>query len=124
MFSIFYLILLHLISVTPQINLLYTDGVSESEGDNIFQHDCLRLLASIETASDDYQIISYCMSESSSKFNVEKDNFFPKFTFAELSKQNITSQQLYLWSAPIDIIERYQFYLNQLTISNNLSLTK
>ena len=55
---------------------------------------------------------------------MKKNNFFPKFTFDELSKENITSQQLYLWSAPIDIIEHYQFYLNQLSTSNDLSLAK
>ena len=33
--------------------------------------------------------------------------------FAELSKQNITSEQLlYLWSTPIDFIEDYQHYLD------------
>ena len=64
------------------------------------------------------------MSELPSKFNIENNDFFSKFTFAELSKQNITSQQLYLWSAPIDIIERYQFYLNQLSTSNDSSLAK
>jgi hypothetical protein len=72
--------------------------------------------------SDDYEIMSYCLSEASSKFHVQNKDFFPNFTFAEFSKQNISSQKLYLWSTPIDIIERYQFYLNQLTISNDLSL--
>ncbi|CAF4427693.1 unnamed protein product [Rotaria sp. Silwood2] len=35
---------------------------------------------------------------------------------------NIISQQLYLWSTPIDIVERYQFYLNQLSTSNDKPL--
>ncbi|CAF5173032.1 unnamed protein product, partial [Rotaria sp. Silwood1] len=42
----------------------------------------------------------------------------------ELSKLSITSQQLYLWSAPIDLVERYQFYLNQLLTFNAISLEK
>ncbi|CAF4283680.1 unnamed protein product, partial [Rotaria sp. Silwood2] len=44
------------------------------------------------------------------------------FSFADLNEQNITSQQLYLWSAPMDIIENYQLYLNQLSISNETLL--
>ncbi|CAF3755523.1 unnamed protein product [Rotaria sp. Silwood1] len=60
--------------------------------------------------------------EWSLEFHIENNDVFPKFTFAELSKQNITSQQLYFWSAPIDVVERYQFYLNQLSTSNDIFL--
>jgi hypothetical protein len=121
---LFYFIHLHLIVAAPQINLYYTDWVSESESDhNGLQHDCLRVIASIKEAKVNHQIVSYCMSELPSKFNIENNDFFPKFTFAALSKQNITSQQLYLWSAPIDVVERYQFYLNQLLTSNDLSIS-
>ncbi|UJR14206.1 hypothetical protein I4U23_001199 [Adineta vaga] len=59
------------------------------------------------------QIISYCMNEFTSKFDIKIDNSFSKFTFADLSKENITSEQLYQWHASIDIIERYQSYLDQ-----------
>jgi hypothetical protein len=47
-----YFILVHLIVSTPQINLYYTDWVSqsESENDNALQHDCLRVVALIEQA--------------------------------------------------------------------------
>ncbi|CAF3176274.1 unnamed protein product [Rotaria sp. Silwood2] len=62
------------------------------------------------------------MNELPSKFYIEKNDMFPKYTFAELSKLNITSQQLYIWSASIDIVERYQFYLNQLSTINDTSL--
>jgi hypothetical protein len=53
------------------------------------------------------------MSELPSKFHVEKTDRFPNFTFIQLAKQNVTSQDLYHWSAPIDLIEQYQYYLNQ-----------
>ncbi len=66
-----------------------------------------------------YDGISYCMSELPSKFNITNIDFISNFTFAELSEQNITSEQLYLWSVPIDIIENYQFYLNQLSTKND-----
>ncbi|CAF4587903.1 unnamed protein product, partial [Rotaria magnacalcarata] len=68
-------------------------------------------MTSVGEATIIRQIISYCMSELPSIFPIETNNQFPKFTFAELSKLNITSQQLYRWSAPIDIIEDYQYYL-------------
>jgi len=44
-------------------------------------------------------------------------------TFAQLLKQNITNQQLYLWSAPIDLIETYQFYLNQPQNSEKIAIS-
>jgi hypothetical protein len=133
MFSVkylFYFILLHLIIAAPQLNLHYTDWVSESESesDNALQHNCLQVAASVDDYNYDsreyFGTVNYCMSELPSKFKVENNDVFPKLTFAELSKHNITSQQLYLWSTPIDIIERYQFYLNQLSTSNGLSLAK
>ncbi|CAF4110326.1 unnamed protein product [Adineta steineri] len=58
------------------------------------------------------------MGESSAKFNVATDKNFPNFTFAQLSENNVTSQELYQWSASIDLIERYEFYLNQSTKSS------
>jgi hypothetical protein len=58
------------------------------------------------------------MNEFSSKFNIEEKIIdFPKLTFEELSKENVSIEQLYLWSAPIDLIENYQFYLNKFDLS-------
>ncbi len=104
------------------MNLYYTDGVSKS--DNVFEHNCLRVIPDIDLKNDPIEIIYYCMNELSSKFNIETNDLFPKLTFNDLAKQNITSKELYLWSTPIDIIERYQFYLNELLTLNNLSLGK
>ncbi len=100
---LFYFNLIHYIIAIPQLSLYYTDLGRET--DNALQHNCLHISVTGEREVDERQIMSYCMSELPSNFNVENDNFFSKFTFAELSKQNITNQQLYLWSAPIDIIE-------------------
>ncbi|CAF1381200.1 unnamed protein product [Adineta steineri] len=121
---LFYFILLHINNCTPKFNLYYTNWVSESENDiNNFQHDCLRV-------ADPYSyevyntraLASYCMGELPSKFTIEINGLFQKFTFAQLSKQNISSEQLYIWSAPIDIIERYQFYLDQSSHDRNISI--
>ncbi|CAF4588473.1 unnamed protein product [Rotaria sp. Silwood2] len=121
---LFSFILLHLIFATPQINLHYTEWLSENESNNVLQHDCIRVPASIDEANIKHEIISYCMNDLPSKFHIENKDIFPKFTFAELSKLSITSEQLYVWSAPIDLVERYQFYLNLLLTSNAIPLEK
>ncbi|CAF4961142.1 unnamed protein product, partial [Rotaria sp. Silwood1] len=82
---------------------------------------CLHVAAWIEEENDPYQIISYCMSEWPSKWKFQKNNQDQNFTFVELYKLNITSEQLYLWSAPMDVVEHYQFYLNLLLTSNTSS---
>ena len=118
----FYLISVDFIVGRPQLNLYYNDEVSETNG--TFQHTCLQHANNRFGSENEHQVISYCMNEFSSKFKIENNNHFPNFTFAELQKQNITSGNLYLWSAPIDIIERYQFYLNQLSTENDLSVSE
>ncbi len=120
---LFYLIVSYLIFVTPQLNLYYTDSVSSPEKENEFQHDCLRADVYMNNNNNIREIISYCMSELSSKFNIETFDFHAKLTFVDLAKENITSQQLYLWSAPIDLIEHYQFYLNQFSTKNDSILS-
>ncbi|CAF3051659.1 unnamed protein product [Rotaria sp. Silwood2] len=121
MIVFFNTILLHFTAATLQINLHYADWGKGNENNNGLLYDCLRVLASNDETSISREITSYCTGELTSKFDViESDNIFPKFTFAELYKLNITSEHLYLWSAPIDIAEDYQYYLNQLSISNNI----
>ena len=122
--NLFYFILLHSIMTAPQFNLYYTDWIeqSQNENDNALQHNCLRLVLYCESKGSPCEIISFCMNELPSKFSIENTDHLPQFTFAQLAQQNITAEQLYLWSTPIDIIERYQFYLHELSTSNNLLL--
>jgi len=71
------------------------------------------------------EIIPYCLRLSEDIFIADL-NFTnitdPKFTFAELRKENITSQQLLSWSASIDQVERYQIFLDSLTNLSSSSL--
>ncbi|CAF4584369.1 unnamed protein product [Rotaria sp. Silwood1] len=106
---------------TSQFHLYHTDHVS----DNSLDHDCLLYnVASINQNhvnpqnknSDPYQIIPYCIRPfglpSSLLVNNEKRVIHgTSITFETLQKENITSQQLYLLSAPIDVVERYQAFL-------------
>ncbi|CAF3572262.1 unnamed protein product, partial [Adineta steineri] len=119
---IFYFIFIHWIVAIPQINLYFTDQVSESENyDEIgIRYNCIRLASNLNREDYTREISSYCMSESSLKFYIENDNSFQTFSFANLTKMNITSEDLYFWSTPIDIIEQYQFYL----LSNDSSLAE
>ncbi len=71
-----YFIILHLIVGTPQINVHYTNGGDENESNNGFRHDCLRVIANIDEVNVNHQIISYCLSEVSSKFNFSKIYFY------------------------------------------------
>ncbi len=116
-----YFTLLHLVANQLQINLDQTDVVSPSDA---LQHDCLQVATRLIARFKHYQIISYCMSESPSKWNIKINPYDQNFTFAELAKRNITSQQLYHWSAPMNIIEDYQFYLDQSSISSQIYIYK
>ncbi|UJR07220.1 hypothetical protein I4U23_011508 [Adineta vaga] len=118
-----YCVLLHLSFARSQINLDLTDKSDNIEDDVVWQHDCLHKVANVEHPKEPIQIISYCLNESPSKWNIQENHLDQNFTFSKLSNLKITSQQLYLWSAPMDIIEHYQFYLNQLTNSEIISLS-
>ncbi|CAF1434089.1 unnamed protein product [Adineta steineri] len=74
----------------------------------------------MEYASSTRHISTYCLSESSFKFHIENDYSLAIFSFVDLAKKNITSDDLYVWSTPIDIIEQYQIYLE----TNDVSLSK
>ena len=107
----------------PQLNFHYTHGVNESY--HSLQHHCLPLAAYYKTFWNVYEVISFCMGEIPVNYSTKINIFFSNFIFAELSKQNITSEDLYRWSASIDLIEDYQLYLNQqLTTSTDLSLAE
>ena len=112
---------LFLVVVPLQLNLDLTEWVSNDENDHVLQYDCLHT-TTWKYEEDPREMTSYCMSEWPSKWNIQKNNFGKEFTFAELVKLNVTSHQLYLWSAPMDTVEHYQLYLNQLSISNGMSM--
>ncbi|CAF1279668.1 unnamed protein product, partial [Adineta ricciae] len=107
----------------PQINLDLTDSINEYGNVSALQHHCLHVATWNELEIDPYQIISFCMNEYSSKWNLKENNIDRKFTFADLYQLNITSEQLYLWSAPFDVIERYYSYTKQRLTTNQTSFS-
>ena len=113
-----FFILLHYILGQPQVNLYYTDFVNQNI--DIFDHDCLRLFSINLVNSGNIQMMSFCLSENLSVFDVDDDKEMSKYTFSQLFKKNITAEQLYFWSASIDTVEHFQDYLN----TKNTSLAK
>ena len=113
-------LLLQAALVRSRFNLDLTDWKHEVEGEVVLQHDCLHTAASIENETDPQQIISYCLGEWPSKWDVQQSSSVQNFSFAALFELNITSQQLYLWAAPMDVVEDYQDYLNQISASEEL----
>ena len=113
----FYFILcIHSTIAVLHINLYYTDEVIGNY--NILPRSCLYISPQSST-EEHYETIQFCLSQLTSSYQIVKQQTVLKWTFDELAKQNITSEQLYFWSAPIDLIERYQFYLNQLSNGND-----
>ncbi|UJR38685.1 hypothetical protein I4U23_031351 [Adineta vaga] len=121
--SVLYFIFLHCIVAVPQMNLYFTDQVNVNLFDELgVRYNCLRFFSNLKHKSVSRDIISLCMSESSSTLTITNDeeDSIQRFSFDDLAKRNITSEELYQWSIPIDTIEQYQYYLQ----SNDSSLTK
>ena len=103
------------------MNLYFTDSTNKKF--DTTQYDCFRVVTFIEKSQSNEQIMLYCITQLVFEPTIlENDYSFSKYTFADLSTHKITSQQLYQWSASIDLIEDYQNYLNQLSYSNTSPL--
>ncbi|CAF1346190.1 unnamed protein product [Adineta ricciae] len=109
------------ICVQSDLNLYNTDEINNN-GIDALQYNCLRTdfdSVTIQTIST-FEMLSFCMNEETSRVYVEPNISLSHYTFAELSKLNVTGEQLFYWSTPIDVIEHYELYL----ISNNETMGK
>ncbi|CAF0759856.1 unnamed protein product [Adineta steineri] len=88
-----------------------------------FNHDCfyspITKSASLnETTYIIEQIVEYCIRTLSKEIiDINEKSISSKLTFDELKKNNITSTDLMQWSSPIDLIERYEYFLQMNTTS-------
>ncbi len=105
-----------------QYHLYYTDLVSES---NLYSH-CLyyKVFENVYGYDENesfnlnlYQLIPYCIRSFVNKTEEVNGNILSKFTFEQLQQQQAKTQDLLSWSAPVDLVERYQTYLNTLNVS-------
>ncbi|CAF4444573.1 unnamed protein product, partial [Rotaria socialis] len=88
---------------------------------SVLQFDCLDYYSYRETPAyqelRDVTIehIPYCFRPATNeKKLVLEDSIHPQaqyVSFQELSVANISVQQLFTWSVPINVIEQYQYYL-------------
>ena len=107
-------------SIHIQFNLHSTEWTDEQMRNNltVIQHDCLRV--DIWEQDQIYEINSYCLAEWPIVLN---NNHEQNFTFEQLAQLNVTSQQLYRWSASMDLIENYQYYLDKLALGQSSTLS-
>jgi hypothetical protein len=99
---------------------------NEAFDDNVLEFDCLyyhisnEKLAYQELSNVINDAIPYCFRPINRSEILLEDFLImtdQSLTFEELRLSNITTQQLLLWSSPIDLVEQYQFYLNEMDIS-------
>ncbi|CAF1121069.1 unnamed protein product [Adineta ricciae] len=112
---LFFLLSLNSLDGAPQLNLYHTDYDSEK---NSISNNCLRFIENADNPPF-RSLSTFCLSELPSNLTIDNVNVSSTFTFAELYQQNVTSSQLYIWSTPIDIIERYQSYSDKLSLADN-----
>ncbi len=99
---------------SDQFNLYHTNHLL-----NVFDRDCLYYF--IFEDSTVPQFIQYCIRFPLDEIqSINSPHYHHSFTFEELHKQNISTYQLYTWSAPIDLIEHYQIYLDKNLSRNDL----
>jgi hypothetical protein len=68
------------------------------------------------------EVIPFCFRPTNNfdeSFETFVDPLSQKLSFEQIRMTNITSQQLLSWSIPIEVVERYQFYLNEPNSSLN-----
>lgn len=100
---------------SSDLNLYYTENAQ-----NNLDRDCLYYFVPENGLNN--QFIQYCI-----RFHLEEqesnniNRYHESFTFIELRQHNITSHQLLTWSAPVDIVENYQMYLDH-SLSNDTLL--
>ena len=101
--KVLYLFFLKLVISLPQINFHRTAEWM----------DCIYLSYFDETSSSRH-LIPYCSSAEWLTVNISLDSSVASiFNFSTLRENNVTGEDLYQWSAPIDTIESYQFYLSR-----------
>jgi hypothetical protein len=110
------------------VHVLFIDYCSTLSGFNLYHtyhrqntldHDCLYYFTPEIDSIHAYQFIEYCIRSPLDEEvfdDMDNDN---RYTFEDLRQKNITSDHLYYWSVPIDLIEDYQNYLETNISTNN-----
>jgi hypothetical protein len=116
------LIILKSIVASPIFRLYNTDVINNDESyyvclnyyvlDNIIVND--------QPSTKDQQIIPYCIRPLHKLiWRDDLSVFGVRLTFEMLNNLNVTSSKLLEWSALIDVVERYELYLSNKTMSRS-----
>ncbi|CAF4674639.1 unnamed protein product, partial [Rotaria socialis] len=95
-------------------NLYHTDLMNNDFSRNCIYHAINHQLDLDGKKYETRQLIEYCIRPSSNKEyeDVINGTIYSVLTFDQLKKQNITTESLVDWAIPIDLIERYQHFLD------------
>ncbi len=117
-------------SITTEMSLHFDLYFSDRSSDNNLDYDCLNyyvrddIVNYHEPNTLTTQIIPYCIRSYDENHvrNCSTNRGIP-FTFQELRMRGVTSEQMLTWpSAPIDLIEQYQTYLNNPNMASSLQI--
>ena len=111
--------------INCQLILHNTDEIFD---DNSLDFDCLyyrvsnEKLAYQELSNVINDLIPYCFRPINNYEKIFFQNLFlntfdQKLTFEELRFYNISAEELLFWSSPIDLVEKYELYLNKIDLS-------
>lgn len=117
-----FIFLILLSSIDGQFNLHSTHFVNEYDS----YYDCLYYKVSDNMFNyfkakdfvNPYQIIKYCICPLENPIErMMAGNVLANYTFEQLKQLNTTVEDLFSWSAPIDLAEQYQVYIDELNSS-------
>ncbi|CAF1539313.1 unnamed protein product [Adineta ricciae] len=104
-----------------QLNMYNTDQpIATDDSHCLLYYVPEDLVSYAEAPVLSHQIIPYCLRSSIHINTSSQSKHHRHFTFGDLRKQNVSSEQLYTWLAPIDLIETYQQYLNNETNASDI----
>jgi hypothetical protein len=58
-----------------------------------------------------HQIIPFCRRDGIDDGPIVIEHFIPSFTFNDLNNRNVSSRELLTWSAPLELAEHYQAFV-------------
>ena len=84
---------------------------------NMYDEDCLDYYVTndlsitiLQVAPEQHQIVPFCRRDQFEQGEFSVANGTPSATLVDLHKKNTTIEQLYSWSAQLDLIEEYEAY--------------
>ena len=110
--------------IFAQFNLYQTDRVNPLEFDCLYYYLGEDQQIDLRYQYPAYHKISYCRRPSEKiigRVNNSATSTSKKYTLEMLRLQNITADQLLIWSASIDLVEQYALYRSQPNVSHSLA---